>query len=345
MHGTSIELPLPPGPYAWPIIGNILQTRKNVYVHLAELAQVHGPLMSLRSGQRTLIIGSSSAVASEILKTHDDVLSGREVSRFQGKEPSVINMNLVFSSECDDGWRVIRNLYRSELFSGKALESSAKMRENKVEEMVKYLGSKEGEDVIIKDVLFVTAMNILSNTVFSTDLVDFEGNGIGACIMDTVKQLNILAAKPKLSDIYPKLGRWDLQGWYKEVMHIIQDEFGSVWKDILEMKRNGSNISSNLKDFADSLIEKGTTNLQINLIMQELFSAGTETTSLSIEWFIAELMKNQEVMHKAKDEVMKQIEGSVVKESDLVRLPFLEACFKETLRLHPPGPLRQLKDF
>ncbi|GJX47241.1 probable (S)-N-methylcoclaurine 3'-hydroxylase isozyme 2 [Tanacetum coccineum] len=28
-----------------------------------------------------------------------------------------------------------------------------------------------------------------------------------------------------------------------------------------------------------------------------------------------------------------------VKESDLVRLPFLEACFKETLRLHSPAPL------
>ena len=44
-------------------------------------------------------------------------------------------------------------------------------------------------------------------------------------------------------------------------------------------------------------------------------------------------------MQKAKDEVMKQIDGNVVKESDLVRLPFLEACFKETIRLHPPGPL------
>lgn len=60
---------------------------------------------------------------------------------------------------------------------------------------------------------------------------------------------------------------------------------------------------------------------------------------MTTEWFIVELLRNQEVMQKACDEVMNQIDGNVVKQSDLVGLPFLEACFKETLRLHPPGPL------
>ncbi|KAJ0732938.1 putative cytochrome P450 [Helianthus annuus] len=71
----------------------------------------------------------------------------------------------------------------------------------------------------------------------------------------------------------------------------------------------------------------------------ELFAAGTETTGLTTEWFVAELLKNEEAMKKVRDEVTKQINGNVVKESDLVRLPYLEACFKETLRLHPAGPL------
>ncbi|KAI3757390.1 hypothetical protein L6452_04927 [Arctium lappa] len=73
--------------------------------------------------------------------------------------------------------------------------------------------------------------------------------------------------------------------------------------------------------------------------IKELFSAGTDSIALTTEWFIAELLRNQEAMQKARDEVMKKIDGNVVKESDLVHLPFLEACFKETLRLHPPAPL------
>nr|GEZ09490.1 probable (S)-N-methylcoclaurine 3'-hydroxylase isozyme 2 [Tanacetum cinerariifolium] len=65
----------------------------------------------------------------------------------------------------------------------------------------------------------------------------------------------------------------------------------------------------------------------------ELFAAGIESLSFTTEWFVSELLKNQEVFEKAKDEVTKEIGRNVVKESDLVRLPFLEACFKETLRL------------
>ncbi|GKE65943.1 probable (S)-N-methylcoclaurine 3'-hydroxylase isozyme 2 [Tanacetum coccineum] len=265
----SKKPPLPPGPYPWPIIGNIFQIGKNAHVQLAEMAKVHGPLMSLRLGQQTLIIGSSSIAASQILKTHDHVLSGRYVSRLlQNKKPTLHNMNLGFTSECDDGWRNLRSLYKTELFSGKALDSSANIRENKVIEMVKYLASKEGESIVIKDVVFVTSMNILGNAALSIDLVDFEGNGVGARIMSSVRKLTMLGAKPILADMYSILSRWDLQGWYKEVMHIVERELGDVWVDSLQSKRNRSNISSYAKDFTDILIEKGFTNQQINPVME-----------------------------------------------------------------------------
>ena len=53
---------------------------------------------------------------------------------------------------------------------------------------------------------------------------------------------------------------------------------------------------------------------------------------------MAELLKNQDAMQKAKDEITQHIHGKVVKDSDLVCLSYLEACYKETLRLHPPAP-------
>ena len=72
---------------------------------------------------------------------------------------------------------------------------------------------------------------------------------------------------------------------------------------------------------------------------QEIFAAGTETTTLTIEWLVAELLKNQDAMQKAKDEITQHIHGKVVKDSDFFYLSYLEACYyKETLRLHPPGP-------
>ncbi|KAI3757391.1 hypothetical protein L6452_04928 [Arctium lappa] len=337
---SSKTLPLPPGPYPWPIIGNFFHFGKNLHLRLADMARVHGPLMSLHLGQQILIVGSSSIVASEILKTHDQTLSGRAVSRLlQKREPTAHNMNLVFTSECNDGWRTLRNIYKSELFSRKALETKVKMRENKVVEMMKYLGSKEGEEIVIKKVAFATSVNILGNALLSIDLVDFEGNGIGARIMKSLKRLAGLASMPLLADLYPVLSSWDLQGWYKQVMHIIHGELGDIWRDTLQRKRNENNVCSDLKDFTDILIEKGFTDQQINPLMQELFAAGTETTSATTEWLMVELLRNQKLMQKARNEVTKNINSDVVKESDLVHLPFLEACYKETLRLHPAGPL------
>ncbi|KAL4557629.1 hypothetical protein LXL04_035818 [Taraxacum kok-saghyz] len=336
----SKELPLPPGPHPWPIVGNLFQIGKNAHIDLAEMAQIHGPIMSLRLGQRILIVGSSSAAASEILKTHDHVLSGRDVSvLLQNKVSTVHNMNLVFTSETGDNWRKIRNLYTSQIFSNKALESRVNMRQEKVMEMVKFIGSKSGESLSIRDAMLVTVTNIMGNVSLSMDLMDFEGNGIGAKINDSLRRLTMLGGQPPLADFYPIFGRWDMQGWYKKFMQIVKQELGTIWEDILQMKRNRSNISLDTKDFSDILIEKGCTQQQINALMQELFSAGTESMSSTTEWFVTELLRNPQVMQKARDEIMKNIDGNVVKESYLIRLPFLEACLKETLRLHPPGPL------
>ncbi|KAJ9546260.1 hypothetical protein OSB04_025967 [Centaurea solstitialis] len=331
--------PLPPGPFPWPIVGNLFQIKTNTHIRLSEMAQLHGPLMSLRLGQRTVIVGSSPAAAQELLKTHDHVLSGRNVSPLiHHNKPTIYNMNLNFSS--DDNYRYLRNIYTSKLFSTRALESRMKTREDKVLEMVKYIGSKNGEeDINIRDLMFVTATNILGNTLLSMDLVDFEGKGIGACVKDSVRRIAMLSLTPQLADLYPILGRWDFGNWYKKVMYIIEEELGGIWKDSLQRKRNGSNVSSDLQDFSDILIEKGFTNQQINAMIEELFTAGTDSMTLTTDSFVTELLKNQEVMRKARNEVMEKIVGKVVKETDLVHLPFLEACLKETLRLHPPAPL------
>nr|XP_023916714.1 corytuberine synthase-like [Quercus suber] len=70
---------------------------------------------------------------------------------------------------------------------------------------------------------------------------------------------------------------------------------------------------------------------------KELLMAGTNSTSIVIEWAMAERMKNQNVMDKPRDELERGIGTNIVKESHLAHLPYLEACVKETLRLHPLG--------
>jgi cytochrome P450 len=55
---------------------------------------------------------------------------------------------------------------------------------------------------------------------------------------------------------------------------------------------------------------------------------------------MAELLHNPEAMSKAKIELEVVIgKGNSVEESDIARLPYLQAIVKETFRMHPATPL------
>ena len=73
---------------------------------------------------------------------------------------------------------------------------------------------------------------------------------------------------------------------------------------------------------------------------QDLFLAGTDTTSDTIEWAMAELLHNPEKMVKAQRELQEVLgKDGIVQESDISKLPYLQAIVKETFRLHPLAPL------
>lgn len=68
--------------------------------------------------------------------------------------------------------------------------------------------------------------------------------------------------------------------------------------------------------------------------------AGTETTSNTIEFTLAELLKKPEVLEKILNELETVVGNDrIVVESDINNLSYLQAVMKEALRLHPPLPL------
>lgn len=71
-----------------------------------------------------------------------------------------------------------------------------------------------------------------------------------------------------------------------------------------------------------------------------MITAGMDTTAISVEWAMAELIKNPRVQQKAQEELDRVIGyDRVMTEPDFSNLPYLQCVAKEALRLHPPTPL------
>lgn len=72
---------------------------------------------------------------------------------------------------------------------------------------------------------------------------------------------------------------------------------------------------------------------------QEIFLAGSETTSSTVEWALSELLRAPDKMIRAKHELNSVIgSNEKLEESSIDNLPYLQAIIKETLRLHAPIP-------
>ncbi|CAH1424307.1 unnamed protein product [Lactuca virosa] len=76
------------------------------------------------------------------------------------------------------------------------------------------------------------------------------------------------------------------------------------------------------------------------LLYQDIMVAGTETTTTLIEWAMAEIMQNDDIMKKVQQE-LEEIVGldNIVEESHLPKLQYLDAAIKETFWLHTVVPL------
>ncbi|XP_015878021.3 probable (S)-N-methylcoclaurine 3'-hydroxylase isozyme 2 [Ziziphus jujuba] len=339
---TSQSINTPPGPKPWPIVGNLPQMSKQGHISMTHFAKIYGPLISLRLGTRLHIIASSPSSAIEILKNHDRLLSARYIpEKLTGSKPKDAELSpasLMWAPECTGHWKLLRTMCRTELFSPKAIESQTSLRASKLAEMVDFVRGREGQAVKIKDVVFTVVFNTLSNLFFSKDLTSFEEDDYGGC-KGHFRKLGEVASSVNLAEFFPILAGLDLQDISKKTqMHA--KLLTAEWENIVkERKENRGKNSTSQRDFLDAMIENEFADHQINQLVMELFSAGTDTTTITVEWAMAELLKNREAMERVLEELRSVFgDQNSISESNLSQLPYLEACFKETLRLHAPVP-------
>ncbi|XP_027367110.1 geraniol 8-hydroxylase-like [Abrus precatorius] len=335
---------LPPGPSLVTIMRNSFELYQKPQQTMAKLAKLYGPIMRLKIGQATTIIISSANAAKEILHTHDALFSDRT-------NPDITtaynhnNYSLVFLPY-SPLWQELRKICHGNLFSKKTLDASQDLRRKKLQGLLNDIreSSLKGEAVDVGRAAFMTCINFLSYTFVSQDFVESLGNEEYKHVVGTLLKAT---GTPNLVDYLPMLRMFDPQGIRRHTTNYI-DKLFHILDPIIDERiklRNGKHYVTN-NDMLDILLQisegdsQKMTRKQIKHLFLDLLVAGTDTTAYGLERTMTELIHNPEAMAKAKKELEETVGiGNPVEESDIGRLPYLQAVIKESLRLHPPAPL------
>ncbi|ESR36862.1 cytochrome P450 family 76 subfamily C polypeptide 7 [Citrus sinensis] len=339
---------LPPGPRPYAVIGNLLELSGKPHKALANLAKIHGPIMSLRLGQVTTVVVSSPSMAKAILKKHDSSFCDRKVPESILSQPYRHHEFSLVWLPVSTLWRSFRKICNMYIFTSQKLDASQDLRRKKIKDLLAYVeeNCRAGKAIDFGQAAFNTSLNLLSNTIFSIDLVHPNEREFRDIVLGMMKE----AGKPNLSDHFPLLKKLDLQGIRRRNTLHASKMFEALDRLIdqrLKKRQEPScSASTESKDMLDTVLniiqdksEKIDTK-HIKHLFADLLIAGNDTTSITMEWAMAELLHNPEVLSKAKLELEQTVgKGNPIEESDITRLPYLQAVVKETFRLHPAVPL------
>lgn len=345
---------LPPGPKPWPIIGNLNLMGALPHRSIHELSKKYGPLMQLQFGSFPVVVGSSVDMAKFFLKTHDVVFTDRPKTA-AGKY-TTYNYRDITWSPYGAYWRQARKMCLTELFSAKRLESYEYIRAAEVRALLRDLHAAKGSGaVMLKDYLSTVSLNVITRMVLGKKYLDKEVvAGASVTTPEEFKwmldELFLLNGVLNIGDSIPWLDWMDLQGYIKR-MKKISKMFDRFLEHVVEEHsqqrlREGKNFVA--KDMVDVLLQIAddpTLEVELNresvkAFTQDLIAGGTESSAVTVEWAISELLKKPEVIAKATEELDRVIgRGRWVTEKDIPCLPYVDAIVKETMRLHPVAPL------
>ncbi|XP_021908535.1 cytochrome P450 76A1-like [Carica papaya] len=342
---------LPPGPPGWPIVGNLFDLGTMPHRTSAGLRKKYGDILWLKIGAVNSVVILSTKAATEFFKIHDHAFLDRAVTEVMRAQD--FHLSSLSLAPYGPYWRVLRRLVTVEMLVNKRIKETVSVRQKSVDQMLVWIEEeaekKHGVGIHVARFVFLMTFNLLGNLMISRDLIEpasRDGSEFFKAMMGFIEW----TSKPNLADSFPWLQWLDPQGLKKNMEKDVGNAIDIASKFVKERikEKKVGDREGQRKDFLDLLLEfEGTgkdeparfSERDINIFIMEIFVAGSETTSSTIEWALTELLLNPESMAKAKAEIT-QVLGSKTKveENDIANLPYLQFIIKETLRLHPPIP-------
>ncbi|CAI0455262.1 unnamed protein product [Linum tenue] len=316
----------PPGPWKLPIIGNLHQLAIGSSLphrRLAELAQQYGPLMQLQLGEIPTVIVSSAEWAKEFMQAHDLNFASR---------PFIPAANIIFYGGRDIGfsphgpyWTKMRKIVAMELLGARRTKLLRPIMEQEMAKLVGLINTKP--TINLTEMMLSFGNSITCRAAFGKIQKQEE------VFLPFIKQFMKMLGGFSLVDLFPSsnLLRLLVANAAERKLKKVHSAADAIMETIINdrLAKRSSTVAAGGNDDEDLLgvllnlkdtDDLGFTEIKAVILVSHLdmFLAGSDTWTITVEWAMSELMKHPRVMEKAQRE---------------------QLVLKETLRLHPPGPL------
>ncbi|CAI9098875.1 OLC1v1035603C2 [Oldenlandia corymbosa var. corymbosa] len=349
-HKNSKKKKQLPTPWKLPILGHMHHLLDSPPQQaLAKLARKHGPIMHVKLGEISAIVVSSPRLAKEVLRTHDLAFSNRaellatKIVCYDGAD--------IASSSYGQFWRQMRKICTSELLGAEKVRSFRPIRLDEASNLVSSVREVAGTGVPVN---LTAVLGTYSSSMVFRAAFGKASRHHKDTFLQVLKEALPLVTSFDISDLFPSYKFLHSFSWMRKQFVDVHEKIDKIFDSIIlehvenrAATRKGMAESSE-EDLVDVLLrlkESGSLRIPINndhvkAVLIDMFSAGTETSSSIVEWAISEMIRNPTVMARARDEIRREFNGKqIIDEEDAHKLRYLKLVIKETLRLHPPGPL------
>ncbi|CAI0378855.1 unnamed protein product [Linum tenue] len=343
---AATAAPPPPGPTKLPIIGNLHNLAGGSLPHhrLRDLAKEYGGVMGLQLGQVPHLVITSAEAAKEVMKTHDVVFAQRPA--LLAAEIVSYNFTDIAFAPYGAYWRQLRKICILELLSAKRVKSFGSIREEEVSNAVTRIADSAGRELNFSRMLFSLTHGIAARVTFGK-----KYNGQDEFI-PVVENITRAAGGFSLADLYPSVKLLHVLSGMRSTLLKLRGEadrmLGCIIADHRSRGSTEDSASGEVDDLVDVLLRlQGNGELDfpltddnIKAVILDIFIAGSETSSTTVEWAMSEMLKNRRVLQEVQAEVRRVFgpKGGV-DETLLHELHYMKLVIKETLRLHAPVPL------
>ncbi|XP_011015161.1 PREDICTED: cytochrome P450 78A7-like [Populus euphratica] len=336
-----------PGPRGLPIFGSLYTLSRGLaHRTLASMAwkRANTQLMAFSLGSTPVVVASDPHIAREILTS--PYFADRPIKQ---SAKSLMFSRAIGFAPSGTYWRLLRRIASTHLFSPRRILAHESLRQLECTTMLRNITNEQrlnGFVTLRKHLQFASLNNIM-------------GSVFGKTYDMSQDRQELEELRDMVSEGFELLGAFN---WcdYLTWLNYFYDPFRiqkrcsklvprvrKLVKDIIAEHRHGEpGEVGDDGDFVDVLLSlEGEEKLQDDdmvAVLWEMIFRGTDTTALLTEWVMAELVLHTEVQEKLRRELdmaVKDRSLSEVTDSEMSKLPFLQAVVKETLRVHPPGPL------